>query len=63
MQKNRIAFENHRCTEDVIRQIDWLLGLDMTPEPIAGRMTLEGASNPLDGKVYTDYFYGDDGFI
>ncbi|SIS91017.1 Helix-turn-helix domain-containing protein [Neptunomonas antarctica] len=43
----RTASKNHRRTEDVIRQIDWLLGLDLTPEQIAGRMALEGCAQPI----------------
>jgi IS30 family transposase len=43
----RTASKNHRRTEDVIRQIDWLLGLDLTPEQIAGRMALEGCAQSI----------------
>jgi IS30 family transposase len=45
--KKRTASKNNGRTEDVIRQIDWLLGLDLTPEQIAGRMTLEGCAQSI----------------
>ncbi len=37
----RTATKKHKRTADIIQLIDWLLGFDMTPEQIAGRMKLE----------------------
>jgi len=45
--KKRNATKKHLCTNDVIKQIDWLLGFDLTPEQIAGRMKLEDCTQSV----------------
>lgn len=40
----RTATKAHKRTDGILLLIDWLIGFDMTPEQIAGRMKLEGLS-------------------
>lgn len=53
--KRKVATKKHRRTDDVIRQLDWLLNFDLTPEQIAGRMTLESYSNPVSRQTIYRY--------
>jgi IS30 family transposase len=41
MTVKRTATKKHKHTDDTITLIDWLLGFDLSPEQIAGRMALE----------------------